>query len=67
LRSNLFDPFVTTSRNHGHTGLGLYLVHEWVTSVLNGKIQLVASKNLPEGIATQFKITLPRLKKNKIS
>ena len=67
LRSNLFDPFVTTSRNHGHTGLGLYLVHEWVTSVLNGKIQLVASKDLPEGIATQFKITLPGLKKNKIS
>ena len=67
LRSNLFDPFVTTSINHGHTGLGLYLVHERVTSVLNGKIQLVASKDLPEGIATQFKITLPRLKKNKIS
>ncbi len=67
LRSNLFDPFVTTSRNHGHTGLGLYLVHEWVTSVLNGKIQLVASKDLPEGIATKFKITLPGLKKNKIS
>lgn len=67
LRSNLFDPFVTTSRNHGHTGLGLYLVHEWVTSVLNGKIQLVASEDLPDGIATQFKITLPRLKKNRIS
>ncbi|MCO6354070.1 sensor histidine kinase [Pseudoalteromonas shioyasakiensis] len=67
LRSNLFDPFVTTSRNHGHTGLGLYLVHEWVTSVLNGKIQLVAKEDLPEGIATQFKITLPGLKKNKIS
>lgn len=67
LRSNLFDPFVTTSRKHGHTGLGLYLVHEWVTSVLNGKIQLVASEDLPEGIATQFKIILPRLKKNRIS
>ncbi|QWV03763.1 HAMP domain-containing histidine kinase [Pseudoalteromonas shioyasakiensis] len=67
LRSNLFDPFVTTSRKHGHTGLGLYLVHEWVTSVLNGKIQLVANTDLPEGIATKFKITLPIVQKSTVS
>ncbi len=59
LREQLFDPFFTTSRKHGHTGLGLYLVHQWVTSVLKGKISLVATNELPENIATQFKITLP--------
>lgn len=59
LRSNLFEPFVTTSRKHGHTGLGLYLVYQWVTEILGGRISLISRHDLPANIATQFKITIP--------
>lgn len=39
----LFDPFVTSGRSQGHTGLGLHLVHQWVTRILHGSIQVDSS------------------------
>lgn len=36
--ATLFDPFVTTGRDRGHTGLGLHLVHLWVRQKLKGTI-----------------------------
>ncbi|WP_269518870.1 sensor histidine kinase [Alteromonas sp. BMJM2] len=50
----IFDPFVTSARASGNTGLGLHLVYQWVTGMLKGKIS-VASR---EG-ETTFTITMP--------
>src|SRR5262249_1664173 len=50
-----FDPFFTTRRSQGGTGLGLHIVYNLVTRQLGGKITLTSS---PEG-GTVFKITLP--------
>lgn len=59
LIDNLFDPFVTTGRKDGHTGLGLYMVHQWVTKILQGRMHLVQNKHLPDEMTTQFEILLP--------
>ena len=50
----IFEPFVTSARASGNTGLGLHLVYQWVTGMLQGKIS-VASR---EG-ETTFTITMP--------
>lgn len=54
--SNLFDPFVTTNRAEGNTGLGMHFVHQWVTSSLNGSIKV--ESELLKG--TTFIIKLPK-------
>ena len=41
--STLFDPFVTTGRDRGHTGLGLHLVHLWVRQKLKGTVDFTPS------------------------
>ncbi len=51
----IFDPFFTTSRGQGGTGLGLNVVHNLVTQLLNGKI--VCNSVLGEG--AEFVITIP--------
>jgi signal transduction histidine kinase len=42
---HIFDPFYTTKKGQGSTGLGLHIVHNIVTQNLNGKISLVTSEN----------------------
>ena len=54
VQDHLFDPFVTTARNDGNTGLGMHLVHQWV-SVLDGRIVFTTKQN--EG--TEFVMTFP--------
>lgn len=39
----IFEPFYTTNKNRGNIGLGLHSLHNLVTQVLNGKIELKAS------------------------
>jgi len=51
----IFDPFVTTLRSQGHTGLGLHQVHQWVHKILQGSIKVKSS--LQEG--TTFTVTIP--------
>ena len=34
IRRQVFDPFFTTRRDHGSTGLGLHIVHNIVTNRL---------------------------------
>ncbi len=48
IRKRIFDPFVTTKRGEGGSGLGLHLVYNLVTQALRGKIQLESS--LGEGV-----------------
>ena len=50
----LFDPFITTARGDGNSGLGLHLVHQWVTKMLEGKVNVMSK----DGV-TVFSITIP--------
>lgn len=56
IRDKIFDPFVTTKRNQGGTGLGLNIVYNIVKQKLNGFIE-VTSKI---GAGTIFTITFPK-------
>ncbi len=60
VRTHAFDPFFTTLRGQGGTGLGLHIVYNIVTQNLGGKIELRSS----ESGGTRFLITLPRTVKN---
>ena len=52
---HVFDPFFTTRRAKGSTGLGLYIVHNLVTEQLGGRIKLVSVL----GKGTSIIMTLP--------
>lgn len=51
---NMFDPFVTSARASGNTGLGLHLIYQWVTGMLEGKIEVASRAG-----DTQFTVTMP--------
>ncbi|HRQ65201.1 MAG TPA: two-component regulator propeller domain-containing protein [Xanthomonadaceae bacterium] len=51
-----FDPFFTTRRGSGGSGLGLHLVHNLVTQALGGSIEL----NSAPAAGTRFRLRLPR-------
>jgi signal transduction histidine kinase len=55
LRKRIFDPFVTTKRGQGGSGLGMHLVYNLVTQALNGSISIVSE----EGKGVQFIILFP--------
>jgi len=50
-----FDPFFTTRRAEGGTGLGLHIVYNLVTRWLGGRIALFSAP----GQGVSFRITLP--------
>ena len=56
VRRQAFDPFFTTRRGRGSTGLGLHIVHNIVTDRLGGQIDLESEP----GSGTMFRIVLPR-------
>jgi len=53
--SHLFEPFYTTKRGMGGTGLGMFIVHNIVVNQLGGSI--VCGKDMPSGIV--FTIRIP--------
>jgi len=55
LQKKVFDPFFTTKIGQGGTGLGLHLVHNIVTGVLGGRIQLTSEV----GKGSCFILTFP--------
>ena len=57
LQRHVFDPFFTTTRAQGSTGLGLSIVHTLVTDQLGGRISLVSAP----AQGTTICITLPLL------
>jgi signal transduction histidine kinase len=54
-----FDPFFTTRRNDGGTGLGLHIVYNLVTQQLGGRMML--DSRLGQG--TTFRIMIPKIAK----
>jgi signal transduction histidine kinase len=55
MKAKIFDPFTTTKRGSGGSGLGMHLVYNLVTQALDGNIQAESEKN--EGV--YFDITFP--------
>ena len=55
IQRHVFDPFFTTRRAQGSTGLGLYIVYNVVTQQLGGRITLVSAL----GRGTTICMTLP--------
>jgi PAS domain S-box-containing protein len=57
VRRKAFDPFFTTRRDQGGTGLGLHIVYNIVTSRLGGRLDLDSRS----GEGTRIRIILPRV------
>lgn len=57
IQRHVFDPFFTTRRAQGNTGLGLYIVHNLLTQQFGGTIKLVSAP----GKGTTICMTLPLL------
>jgi signal transduction histidine kinase len=55
IKKRIFDPFVTTKRGQGGSGLGMHLVFNLVTQALNGNIKLESE----EGSGVEFTLTIP--------
>lgn len=57
VRRKAFDPFFTTRRDQGGTGLGLHIVYNIVTSRLGGRVELDSDS----GQGTRIHIVLPQV------
>ncbi len=57
VRRRAFDPFFTTRRDQGGTGLGLHIVYNIVTNRLGGRLDLDSEP----GAGTRIQIVLPRV------
>jgi PAS domain S-box-containing protein len=57
VRRQAFDPFFTTRRHQGCTGLGLHIVYSIVTDRLGGHLDLDSGP----GTGTKIRMVLPRL------
>jgi PAS domain S-box-containing protein len=57
IRRKAFDPFFTTRRDQGGTGLGLHIVYSIVTNCLGGRLTLDSEP----GEGTKVRLVLPRM------
>ena len=57
LHERIFEPFYTTARGRGGTGLGLHLVYSTIQGVLEGQLKLESEL----GRGSRFTLTLPTL------
>lgn len=55
IKDKIFDPFVTTKRGQGGTGLGLHILHNLVTGNLDGTVTCDSTP----GAGTEFIIRFP--------
>ena len=52
----IFDPFFTTKMGQGGSGLGLHIVHNLVSQILGGTVQVTSTLNQ----GTEFKVIIPQ-------
>jgi signal transduction histidine kinase len=57
IQRRALDPFFTTRRNEGGTGLGLHIIFNLVTQQLSGRLTFESRL----GWGTRFRITIPRV------
>ena len=57
-QKTIFEPFHTSARGKGNIGLGLYMVSQWVTEILKGKLDLESDPNATAKFKTRFIIRL---------
>jgi signal transduction histidine kinase len=57
VKTHAFDPFFTTRRNRGGTGLGLHIIYSLVTQSLGGRLSMESAP----GKGTTFRIVIPRV------
>ena len=63
VRRQAFNPFFTTRRHQGCTGLGLHIVYSIVTDRLGGRLDLDSEP----GRGTRIELRLPRVTSNSAS
>jgi signal transduction histidine kinase len=56
VKSKIFEPFYTTRRGSGGSGLGMFILHNLVTQTLSGEISCQSK----EGEGTDFNISFPK-------
>lgn len=56
VKSKIFEPFYTTRRGSGGSGLGMFILHNLVTQTLSGEITC----NSKQGEGTHFNISFPK-------
>jgi C4-dicarboxylate-specific signal transduction histidine kinase len=54
--AKIYDPFYTTKRSTGGSGLGMHIVHNLVNQTLNGKIDVASSP----GLGIKVQMTIPK-------
>lgn len=55
IKPKLWDPFVTSNRQQGGSGLGTYILYNLITQALKGRIDLV--EDVPKGV--HFALLIP--------
>lgn len=55
-----FEPFYTTKRSEGGSGLGTHIIYNIVTQSLNGEIKILEDKN--KGLGLEIQIPIKRIK-----
>ena len=63
IKTKIFDPFITTKRGSGGSGLGMHLVYNLITQALNGTISFESEQD--KGVT--FDINFPISNNNKIN
>ena len=60
IQRHVFDPFFTTQRAKGNTGLGLHIVHNLVTEQLGGRVTVISAPGKGTSIRMIFPLVAPR-------
>lgn len=58
--SHIFEPFYTTKRGQGGTGLGLHITYNQIVGLMNGRINVTSVLNQ----GTEFRIEIPIVSEN---
>jgi len=59
VQRHVFDPFFTTRRAEGSTGLGLYIVHTLVIQQLGGRVTLISAPEKGTTLCMTFPLLAP--------